>query len=82
MAGDLEIKRVILRKLAIHGYWSGRHTAFDNLQKGFPGHLKGLVKDAAEELVKEGLLIPKPAHYGLQVSLNPGMREKILEIIG
>jgi hypothetical protein len=43
------------------------HTAIENLPKGFPKHLRGQVKEVAED----GLLLKKPTSYGLQVSLNP-----------
>lgn len=48
-----------------------------NLKKGLPSHVKGDVKEAAEELIRENVLIPKPTSYGLHVSLNPHQREKI-----
>lgn len=55
----------------------GRHTDIENLKKGLPGHLKGDIKDAAKELIKEGILIPKPTSYGLHLSLNPHKKEEI-----
>lgn len=70
-----------MRKLAKHGYWGGRHTAFDNLHKGFPKHIGNDIKDIAKELIKENMLIQKPTSYGLHVSLNPKMKEIIEEII-
>lgn len=57
----------------------GSHTSFDNLPKGFPKHLRGFVKDVAEELIKEGLLLRKPTSYGVQVSLNVRMKKEIEE---
>ena len=75
------IKRTLLRKLAKHGWWGGRHTSFDNLPKGFPKHLQKEVKIAAKKLIKENLLLEKPTSYGLEVSLNPLEREKILSIL-
>lgn len=79
--GD-EIERALLRKLAKHGYWAGRHTSFDNLHKGFPKHLANNVKEVARDLIKRNILIPKPTSYGLHVSLNPRMKDLIEEIIG
>ena len=67
----------VLRKLAYMGKWSGNHTSFDNLPKGFPKHLRGEVKKVAKELIKEGLLKSKPTHYGLEVSLNPDKKREI-----
>ena len=34
-----------------------------------------------EDMIKEGLLIAKTTHYGLEVSLNPRMHEEIMEFI-
>ena len=72
-----KIKSFIIKKLFHHGYIGGRHTAFDNLKKGLPGHLRGDVNEAADELIKKEILIPKPASYGLQVSLNPRKKAEI-----
>ncbi|MGH9909888.1 MAG: hypothetical protein ACRD32_04545 [Nitrososphaerales archaeon] len=35
----------------------------------------------AKELIRQGLIIPKPTHYGLQVSLNPRQSEVIIEFM-
>jgi len=32
----------------------------------------------AKELIRQGFIIPKPTHYGLQVSLNPRKSEEII----
>ena len=79
---DNEIKIVLLRKLAKHGYWGGRHTAFDNLHKGFPKHLGKEIKEAADELIKENILIQKPTSYGLHISINPRMKDVVEKLIG
>jgi len=42
--------------------------------------LAGKYMDIAREMIKEGLLLSKPTAYGLQISLNPRQREKIIEI--
>ncbi len=72
-----QLKRFIVKKLFQHGYIGGRHTDIENLKKGLPGHVKGDVKEAAKELIKEEILIPKPTSYGLHVSLNSHKREDI-----
>ncbi len=77
----LTLRAQILKKLRRRGNWGGSHTAFDDLPKSFPKHLRGKVKDAAEELISEGLLIPKPTSYGLQVSLNPQRKADIDHLI-
>lgn len=72
-----QTKCFIVKKLFHHGYIGGRHTDFENLKKGLPGHFKGNVKEAANELIREEILIPKQTSYGLHVSLNPRKREEI-----
>lgn len=72
-----QLKGFIVKKLFYHGYVGGKHTDIENLKKGLPGHVKGDIKEAAKELIKEEILIPKPTSYGLHVSLNPHKREEI-----
>jgi len=83
---DGDIKAAILFKLYKLAKWGGSHTAFENLKKGFkPRELgrKGLkrVEDLAEDLIREGLILPKPTRYGLQVSLNPQRSGEIERIV-
>lgn len=61
--------------------WMHKHTNINNLPKGLSNELRVSkeVKKAIEELLKERILLSKPTHYGLEVSLNP---EKIREIDG
>jgi len=77
----LILKAQILKKLRRRNYWGGRHTAFDDLPKSIPKHLRGKAKDAAEELISEGLLIPKQTGYGLHVSLDPQRKADIDKLI-
>jgi len=71
------IKAKLLFKLARRRNWGNSHTAFDNLKKGFKPNDHFLVKEVAEELIKENFLFKKPAGYGLHVSLN---HQKAFEI--
>jgi hypothetical protein len=86
MLSDEEIKATILFKLYKRGNWGGSHTALDNVKKGFKeselgkGGLKRVEK-MIRELVRSGLIIPKPTSYGLQVSLNPRQNEVIVTIM-
>lgn len=75
------LKATILKKLKRRGKWGHAHTSFDRLSSGIPKHLRGLAKEVAEELIKEGLLLVKPTSYGLEVSLNPRKKAEIDEII-
>jgi hypothetical protein len=80
------IRGHLLHKLSRHGYWGGRHTAFENLKKGFkPRHLgaggTGRVDEVAEDLIREGLLLQKPTGSGRHVCLNPRRSNEIQTII-
>ncbi len=75
---EKEVEATILFKLYRQKRVGGVHTAFDNLQKGFPKHLRGTIKDLAKDLIRKGLIISKPTSYGLQVSLN---KEKLIEVV-
>ena len=77
----LIIKAAILKKLLRRDNWGNSHTAFDDLPRGFPKDLRGSVKDIADDLVKEGLLLDKPTGYGRHVSLNPRRKAEIDRII-
>lgn len=78
---ELILKAQILKKLRRRDNWGGSHTAFDDLPKSIPKHLRGKAKDAADELISEGLLIPKQTSYGLQVSLNPQRKADIDKLV-
>ncbi len=78
---DDAIRRKLLKKLYLHRIIQHKHTSFDNLPKGFPPHLRGQVKEIAEELIREGLLLSKPTSYGLEVSLNHQRIQEIEKII-
>ena len=78
---DAELIPWILDKFARHGWWRAKHTSFDNIAKGTPQHMRGKIKEAAEYLIKTGLLIRKPTSYGLEVSLNFERKDEIFEII-
>ncbi len=77
----IDFRKHVLRKLFRHRVIGGKHTAFEHVMSGVPGHALGDLKKAAEELIKEGFILTKPTSYGLQISLNPEKMETILEII-
>lgn len=86
MLSDEQIKATILFKLHKRGNWGGSHTAIDNLKKGWKDvdlgkHGVKQVEQLAKELIRQGSLIPKPTHYGLQVSLNPKQNEEIMAMM-
>jgi hypothetical protein len=76
----------LLFSLARKRKWGESHTAYENLFKSFKSESLGkdgmnLATNLAEELVRSGLILKKPTHYGLQVSLNPRMAHEIKRII-
>jgi hypothetical protein len=73
--------KAVLEKLLRHGYIGGRHTALENLPKGFPRHAYGEVMETVETLKRQGLIILKPTSYGTQVSLDPHRMVEIEKII-
>ena len=70
------IKKFIVRKLYRQRMW------LHKLPKGLSNTLRVSreVKKAIEELLKEQILLSKPTHYGLEVSLNPKMIKEIEEL--
>ena len=84
MAGiEDDIKRFILRKLVRHRIWMHKHTSIHNLPKGLPNELRSKkeVKNVIKDMLKEGFLLSKPTHYGLEISLNIRMKKEIEEFI-
>ena len=81
MWNDDEIKGKILHKLTRLGKFKHSHTSIDNLPKGFPKELRGEVKDNVKELIKEEILSTKPTSYGVEVSINPDKKERIMYYI-
>jgi len=78
---DTTVRRTLLRKLLRMGKIGASHTAYDDLHKGFPKHMSGEVKEEADLLIKEGILLKKPTGYGLHVSLNPDRLKEIKQIV-
>ena len=76
------IKKFIVRKLYRKRMWLHKHTNINNLHKGLSNELRVSreVKNAIDELLKEQILLSKPTHYGLEVSLNPRKKKEIEEI--
>ena len=81
-----EIRARLLFALARHRKWGESHTAYENMFRQFKSEALGKAgmknaRNIADELMKEGFIIKKPAHYGLQVSLNPKMSQEIKKLI-
>jgi hypothetical protein len=76
-----KIAKTILARLYADRIIGAKHTAFENLQRGFPKHLRGEARKAAKELIKKEVIMLKPTSYGLQVSLNPYKMAETEEMI-
>jgi hypothetical protein len=74
---DEVIAATVLYNLRRKNVIGGKHTSFDGLGKRFPKHLIGGVKYVARDLIKQGWLISKPTHYGLEVCLN---KDRLVQI--
>jgi len=83
MDEKLIIKKFIVRKLYRKRMWLHKHTNIHNLPKGLSNELRVSreVKNAIEELIKEQILLSKPTHYGLEISLNPKKLKEIEELM-
>jgi hypothetical protein len=76
-----DIKATILERMVSKNIWGGKHMDYKHLSSGFPSHLIKKVSYVADKLIKEGLIIKKPARYGLQVCLNINKRKEILDFL-
>ncbi len=83
MGEKLIIKKFIARKLYRKRMWLHKHTNIHNLPKGLSNELRVSreVKNVIEDLIKEQILLSKPTHYGLEISLNPKKIKEIEELI-
>lgn len=83
MGEMLIIRKFMIRKLYRQKMWMHKHTSIHNLPKGLPNELRSRkeVKKVIEELLKERMLLSKPTHYGLEVSLNIEKKKEIEELI-
>ena len=63
--------------------WLHKHTNIHNLPKGISNELRvsRQVKKAIEELLKEQIILSKPTHYGLELSLNSKKIKEIEELV-
>tara|TARA_Y100000310_G_C20691793_1_gene822772 strand:+ start:3406 stop:3681 length:276 start_codon:yes stop_codon:yes gene_type:complete len=79
----LTIKIHVLKKLADMRCWVNKHTNINNMQKGLPPHYRDskVIKKVIDRLIKEGFLLSKPTHYGLELSLNIKKKKEIEEFL-
>ena len=58
---DNELKAAVLRKMLMHRWIGGKHTALDNIPKGFPLHVRNDVARITEDLIRDCLLYTSPS---------------------
>lgn len=80
------IRAKLLFALARKRKWGESHTAYENMFRQFKSESLGkaglkYAKNIAEDLMREGFVLKKPTHYGLQISLNPKKADEIKMII-
>jgi len=85
MVSDEEIQSVVLHQMFRKQKWMANHIAYDKIKKWIIVGSRGMNGKEADknmkQLIKEGLVIPKPTNYGLQISLNLEFREEIMKRI-
>lgn len=85
MVSDAEVQANILHKLFRKKKWGGAHMSYDKIKRWISERqIDGggkRVDQNLKGLIKEGLIISKPTHYGLEISLNPGFSKDIIERI-
>ncbi|MCR4335243.1 MAG: hypothetical protein NUV57_01765 [archaeon] len=80
-SSGITLKAQILFKLVRRRQWGGKHSAIDDLKKGFPPNTHAEIQSVTDELISENMLLVKKAFYGTHVSLNPKMSKEIKEFI-
>lgn len=60
-------KGFLMHKMYWLGYVGAKHTSVDNLPKSCPVELRNWVDRASNELLREGLLVPKPTSHGQHI---------------
>lgn len=76
-----KIKRTLLERMVSKRIWGGKHIDYEHMANGFPSHLRKNVLSVGDELIRDGLIIKKPAGYGLQVFLNINKKDEIMRYI-
>ncbi len=66
-------------KLYRNGCFGGHWLQIDTAASGFPSHELDTAKEAIDELIRDGILIEKPAKHGNGVFINPKLRQEVYE---
>lgn len=73
--------RGALQELLDRGYVGDRRTRVDNLWRGLPPGLHGVVEEAVEVLVEHGLLSVRAEPMGQLVAARPEGRDRLVAIV-
>ncbi len=76
-----QTQKEILAKLTDEKCFNDRHILEENLQKNFPRHKRGTVKDDLKELVKQRYIVKKPTKNGMAYYLNMSKIGEIRRIL-
>ena len=85
-SSDGHLQAEMLLNLVRKNCYGGKHTAAENMFRGLDNRRLGKeglkrARNLANDLIKQGLILTKPTHYGLQVSLNPRKSQEIKKLI-
>lgn len=78
---EIPLSAEILFKLVRRRQWGVKHSALDDLKKGFPSRIHDEIQSTALELISKNMLLVKKSFYGTHVSLNPKKSNEIKEMI-
>ncbi|MFH1587254.1 MAG: hypothetical protein ABID38_05330 [Candidatus Diapherotrites archaeon] len=78
---EIPLKAQIIFKLVRRRQWGGKHSAIDELKKGFPPNTHNEIQSIADDLISKNMLLVKKAFYGTHVSLNSKKAKEIKELI-
>ncbi len=81
---DEQVRSTILDKLARKRKWKASHIPQDTIIKWVSNKIKRngrRVEKLLNDLIRNGFIISKPTHYGVEISLNPERSQEILKII-
>jgi len=81
MGEEEKLKATILFKLIRKRKWGGSHMPLDRVKRLVPSHLRGNAEEIIRDLIREGLALVKPTHYGEELSLNPNQAEAVYSIV-
>ncbi|MBU2100190.1 hypothetical protein KKG83_06880 [Candidatus Micrarchaeota archaeon] len=78
---EIPLKAQLIFKLVRRRQWGGKHSAIEDLKKGFPPNAHNEIQSIAEELIRENFFLVKKAFYGTHISLNPKKSKEIKELL-